>query len=365
MLSVIAPTYKEVDHIEPFARALHQVLVEAGISFELLIVDDDSCDGTEQKAAQLARELPLAFHCRVGERRDLSESVLDCIDLACNDMVVVMHCDPRLPAEIPELIKPIQSGGADLVIGSRSVAGGSFDRSGSFWRFSQTRFATLLAKPLVSCADPMSGFFALNRLALPKRADLHPVGGKIALEIMVRAESSRVLEVPIHSVDRVEEAMSLTEQFDYLRHLRRLYLHRFPGPAELVNFVAVGASGFIIDVTFYYLLQLLGIEHRMARAISFWPAVTSNWFLNRTTTFSYRGVRPRLRQWAEFAISCLIGFCVSWGSYFVLTTFIDFFDRYRLLALLLGAAMGTVFNFTIASLYVYSAKRTDNLSDAK
>jgi len=365
MLSVIVPTYKEVDNIESLARTLHEVLTQADISYELLIVDDDSGDGIEAKVAELTGELPISFHCRTGGRRDLSESVLDGIAMACNDLVVVMDADLSHPAAaIPELIRPIQSGHADMVIGSRYVEGGSFDRRWDFWRFVNSQLATLLVKPLLSCADPMSGFLAVNRRILPQRSELNPIGYKIGLEILVRTNCSNFQEIPIRFSDRDkgDSKMNLLQQFNYLRHLRRLYLYRFPGPAELLHFLAVGSSGFIIDVTAYYLLQLIGIEHRLARALSFWPAVTSNWFLNRNTTFSERARRPRLRQWLEFVFSCMIGFSVSWGSYFTLTTFTDFFDHYRLLALLLGAALGTIFNFTIASLYVYSEKRSDNHS---
>lgn len=363
MLSVIVPTYKDVDKIEALARTLHQVLKQADISYELLILDDDSRDGMEQKAAQLAAELPLTFHSR--QRRDRSASVLAGIAMARNDLVVVMDADlSHSPAVIPELIGPIQSGDADMVIGSRYVTGSSFDRRWEFWPYIKSRLAMMLVKPLLACSDPMSGFFALDRLSMPEPSDLKPIGNTVALEIMVRA-ACRIREIPIRFREKGVRKRTLMQPFNYLRHLRRLYLYRYPGPAELFHFLAVGGSGFIIDVTVYYLLQLLGVEHRLARAISFWPAVTSNWFLNRTTTFSERGRRPRLRQWLEFVVSCLIGFSVSWGSYFILTTFTEFFDQYRLLALLLGAAVGAVFNFTAASLFVYSEKRTDNRSASK
>jgi dolichol-phosphate mannosyltransferase len=93
--------------------------------------------------------------------------------------------------------------------------------------------------------------------------------------------------------------------------------------------------------------------------MSFWPAVTSNWILNRTTTFSERIRRPRFQQWAEFVASSLFGFTVNWGSYYLLTTHIDFFNDFRLLALLLGVTMGATFNFFAASLFVYSETRAN------
>jgi putative flippase GtrA len=55
----------------------------------------------------------------------------------------------------------------------------------------------------------------------------------------------------------------------------------------------------------------------------------------------------------------MFGFSVNWGSYFLFTSHVEFFDRYRLLALLLGVGMGAMFNFFASSLFVYSEKRAN------
>ncbi len=119
----------------------------------------------------------------------------------------------------------------------------------------------------------------------------------------------------------------------------------------------MGTSGFVVDVSFYYLFQLFGLPHELARALSFWPAVSWNWAMNRTTTFSERVRRPRVKQWIEFAMLSLLGFCFSWGTYVTLTANVGFFDRYRLLALICGVGVASVLNFTASTLFVYSDKR--------
>ncbi len=168
-------------------------------------------------------------------------------------------------------------------------------------------------------------------------------------------------EVAIQFKDRAvgTSKMNFAQQWKYLRHLRRLYLHRFKGWAEFVHYGAVGASGFIVDVVFYYLLQFIGFEHQIARAISFWPAVSWNWVLNRVTTFSERQRRPKAKQWFEFVVISLIGFSVNWGIYFVLTSKVPFFDSYRLIALIVGIGCASLFNFTASTLFVYSEKRAN------
>ena len=245
------------------------------------------------------------------------------------------------------------------VVGSRYVPGGSFDRDWSLFRFLNSHVATLITKPLVSCQDPMSGFFALNRSRIGDYDRLNPIGYKIGLELMVRGSFSRVVEVPIRFVDREigESKLNLGQQIKFLRHLRRLYTARFGTIGEFLSYGLVGASGFLVDLTFYYLFQLLGAPHQLARALSFWPAVSWNWLLNRITTFGERKRRPHGKQWLEFVLASLLGFSINWGVYFLLTTHVPFFDDYRLIALIMGVVVASVFNFVMSSLYVYNEKR--------
>ena len=89
-----------------------------------------------------------------------------------------------------------------------------------------SRIATLLAAPLVTCSDPMAGFFAVDRRALPDPTTLRPVGYKIGLELMVRG-GLRVREVPISFDERRDGRSKLgwRQRLAYLRHLGRLYVH--------------------------------------------------------------------------------------------------------------------------------------------
>lgn len=132
---------------------------------------------------------------------------------------------------------------------------------------------------------------------------------------------------------------------------------------EFLHFGIVGLGGLLVDITFYYLLQYLSLPHLHARALSFWPAVTTNWLLYRVSTFGERKKRKMLQQWLEFMGTCIIGFCLSWGTYYLLTIFLPsvgftFFDQYRFVALFPGMALASVFNYTASTLFVYSDKRS-------
>lgn len=353
-VSVIAPTYREAANIPPLVERVDAALSSHGIEWELLLVDDESDDGSEAIVEDLSRRLPVRMEVRRGLRRDLSLAVLHGIRNSRFDRLVVMDADlSHAPESIVDLLGALD-GDCDMVVGSRYAPGGAVDRVWSLWRFLNSRLATLLTQPLVSCADPMSGFFAVDRRALPALETLRPIGYKIGLELMVRG-GLRVTEAPIGFRDRDQGAskMNWRRRLEFLRHLVRLYNARFDGPARVLLFGLVGASGFVVDVACYLVLGWAGVEHRLARFLSFWPAVTWNWLGNRRVTFRGRPRRPRVRQWARFVTASLVGLAANVGSYTALTSLFDVFDRHRLLAFLIGVGLGGGFNFLLSNLYVY------------
>jgi dolichol-phosphate mannosyltransferase len=364
MLSIVVPTYKEAENLpllaEQIDARLRQGGAEKSIEYELLIVDDMSPDDTVQICENLAQRFPLKLLRPEGRPRDLSLSVIDGISAAAHSIVLVMDADLSHPPEkILEMLGVIDGKSEAFAIGSRYIGGGSFDRDWSLWRFLNSHVATLMARPLVKCSDPMSGFFMFNKEQLGDLTRLKPIGYKIGLEIMVRGNFTVITEIPIGFKDRELGAskMNFDQQWKYLRHLRRLYLHRYKGWAEFVHFGIVGTSGLVVDLAFYYLFQFFGASHTTARGFSFWPAVSWNWALNRKTTFGDRERRPKAKQWFEFVASSLVGFTFNWGIYVTLTNSFAFFDRYRLLALIVGVASASIFNFAASTLFVYNDKR--------
>lgn len=360
-VSIVVPTFREAANLPALAERVHAALAGIAVDWELLLADDDSDDGSEAVVAELARRWPIRIEIRRDPPRDLSRSVLFGIRHARFDRIVVMDADLSHPPErIVELLRTLD-GDCDMALGSRYAPGGAVDRAWSPWRLLGSRMATLLVRPLVGCSDPMSGFFAIDRHAIPNPSTLRPIGFKIALELMVRGRL-RVKEVPIGFRDRGRGKSKLgqRQQIEFLRHLCRLYLFRHGGPVRLVCFTLVGASGLVIDLACYLAFQWVGVEHRLARFLSFWPAVTWNWLLNRDVTFRGRAPEAPVRQWAKFVAGSLAGFVVNVGSYATLTSFVGFFDRYRLLAFLIGVGLGGLVNFVLATLYVYRRPAVSN-----
>ena len=115
----------------------------------------------------------------------------------------------------------------------------------------------------------------------------------------------------------------------------------------------VGFGGFLIDISIYLLLIAVGSDHRLARFVSFWPAVSWNWIANRVFTFEERPRRPRVRQWAEFTSASIAGLVVNVGGYIALTNFSEFFDQRRIIALIVGVLLGSAVNFLASTALVY------------
>ncbi len=228
MISIVVPTYREADNLSLLAHAVDAALLDFEDGYELLFVDDDSQDGSEEIAAELSRRFPARILVRKGER-GLASAVIEGIRASSGDIIVVMDGDLSHPPEvIPIMVQRLRSSESDFVLGSRYVEGGSVDEAWSGFRKLNSAVASLLVRPLCQLKDPMSGFFALRRADMPDLGRLSPIGYKIALELVVKGDFRKTTEVPIHFAERRygESKLSLKEQLSFIRHLRRLYAYR-------------------------------------------------------------------------------------------------------------------------------------------
>jgi dolichol-phosphate mannosyltransferase len=226
-VSIVVPTFREAESLPALIDRVARLRQEAGLSLELLIVDDDSQDGTEALIA--ARSEPWLELFVRREDRGLSQAVLFGLARARGQSLVVMDADSSHPPEvIPEMLAALHEG-ADFVLGSRYVAGGTTAEGWGLFRYLNSKVATYLARPLTSVTDPMSGFFALPREVFARAENPSPLGYKIGLELIVRCHCRQVREIPIHFSNREhgESKLTVHQQLLYLRHLARLYRFRF------------------------------------------------------------------------------------------------------------------------------------------
>jgi dolichol-phosphate mannosyltransferase len=227
-VTVVVPTYNERENLAPLARRVFTALDPQRA--ELLIVDDDSPDGTAAAVATLAGSYPIRGLVRCGQR-GLATAVITGLRAARGEIAVVMDADLSHPPEsIPALLEVLRDPRVQMAVGSRFVPGGEVDLHWPWFRRLNSLAGRLLARPLTPVRDMMSGFFAVRRAEL-RLDELHPIGYKIALELIVRHGWRNVVEVPITFADRAagRTKLNAAEQMRYLRHLGRLYTFRLLG----------------------------------------------------------------------------------------------------------------------------------------
>lgn len=228
VISIVVPTYQEAENLPHLTKTIADALAGHEWPYEIIFVDDDSRDGSEQICDELAKSEPVRIVVRKGER-GLATAVIDGIEVALGDIVVVMDADLSHPASaIPGMVKRLQTGRSDFVLGSRYVNGGTIHGKWGLFRKLNSAIPSVVSRPLCPLRDPMSGFFAIHRADMPGRNRLSPLGYKIALEIFVKGHFRRPSEVPIHFADRQfgESKLTLKEQLNFLRHLGRLYKYK-------------------------------------------------------------------------------------------------------------------------------------------
>lgn len=228
-VSVIVPTYCEGPNLTVLVSRVSNAFRQTGLFGEILIVDDNSPDDTAAVCAKLADQHPVRLIVRKNER-GLSSAVLHGFNNARGEILVVMDADLSHPPEaVPEMIKTLCQPNVDFVVGSRYVPGGQTDAAWGFFRWLNSKVATLLARPLTNISDPMAGFFAIRRDTYRAADRLDPIGYKIGLELLVKAQCKGVREIPIHFRDRLhgESKLNFREQVNYLRHLVRLMRYKF------------------------------------------------------------------------------------------------------------------------------------------
>jgi dolichol-phosphate mannosyltransferase len=229
--SMIIPTYNEAGGIERLIAALTDQFRAHGLDGEIIVVDDNSPDGTGAIVDGLAARYPVRCLHRPG-KLGLSSGVIDGWHFARPDSEALGAMDADFSHDVkivPRMVKALAEDGYGLAIGSRYVPGGGIEN----WplrRKITSLVAIALAKPLTPIRDITSGFLLVRRDALAG-VELDPIGFKIGLEVIAKAHYGRALEVPYVFTDRVagESKLNQNEILNYLRQLRRIYALKVGG----------------------------------------------------------------------------------------------------------------------------------------
>jgi len=323
-LSLVIPTYNEAKNVATLLGQLEALLTPAlGTAFELIVVDDDSPDGTGALVEELLPAHPRVRLIRRRGERGLSTAVIRGWQVARGEVLGVMDADLQHPVEVNLALLAEIERGADLAVASRHVVGGGV----SDWsaarrvlsRGAQLLGLLILPGVLGRLTDPMSGYFMLRRSAL-EGVTLSPLGYKILIEVVARGRVRWIGEAGYVFRERTAGESKVTRSlyFQYLRHLIRLRWATLP-ESRLFRFCVVGGTGVIVDMALLFLLsdpKMLGLGLTRSKILAAETAILTNFLLNDRWTFGdlarqSPGAKSKLRRFLGYNLICSAGVALN------------------------------------------------------
>jgi dolichol-phosphate mannosyltransferase len=310
-LGVIIPTFKEAPNVAPLLAKLEAAL--AGVTWQAIFVDDDSPDGTAAAVKAIAAVDPrvICLH-RIG-RRGLAGAVIEGAMASAAPYVAVIDGDLQHDETLlPQMLRALQDGRADVVVGSRYLAeAGSGASALGARREAGSRLANWLGRFVLRAevTDPMSGFFMIRREMVEAVApSLTTSGFKVLFDILASQKAPpRYLELPYEFRARHAGDSKLDNGvvIQYLGLLAAKFTRDLISP-RFIMFAVVGASG--VGVHLLILRSLLHLGFAPAQLAAALGAMTSNYLINNAVT--YRDRRKRglalITGYLKFVVLCSV-----------------------------------------------------------
>ena len=357
-LTLVIPTLNERDNIRPLVHLLDAAL--EAVSWEVIFVDDDSPDGTAERIREIGRR-DRRVRClqRLG-RRGLTTACIEGALAASATYIAVMDADMQHDENLlPQMLAMLKSDSADLVVGSRYVAGGGIGELDAA-RANMSAFATRLSRIICKAeiADPMSGFFMLRRDVLEGALRrLSGQGFKILLDILASSPRSlRIRELPYNFRERQhgESKLDTLVAWEYMM----LIVDKLIGhivPVRFALFAFVGGIGLLIHMSILWLgLTVAGGAFNLAQTSATILAMTANFFINNLFTYRDRRLRGLavLRGLFTFYAICSLGAVANVG----IAGYVFSRNEVWWLAGLAGIVVGSVWNYAISSVFTWKQK---------
>jgi dolichol-phosphate mannosyltransferase len=288
LISVVVPTYNEAANISMMYDGLARAL--AGRSWELVVVDDDSPDGTADAVRGLGRRHDNVRCIQRVQERGLASAVHWGVQAAHGEVVVVMDGDlQHEPALIPQMLDALQKG-HDIVSGSRFLEGAEAEGLSPGLRRRLSGWGNRLTNRFLGKAlsDPLTGFFATSRRLFLESIPLMQADGfKVFFDLVYHNPNVAVRELPFefrhrrHGESKLELYVLWLLACDIVSKLSRGTL-----PPRLVSFVGVGLIGSIFHFSVLYICLGLGAVFWLAQATATVVAMVFNFTINNLLTYS-------------------------------------------------------------------------------
>jgi dolichol-phosphate mannosyltransferase len=360
ILSVIVPTYREATNVPVLFERLKIVL--ADLVWEMIVVDDNSPDGTYAIASSLAAQDTRMRCIRRVNRLGLAGAVIEGALSSSAPYIAVIDGDLQHDeAILPDMYKALAQGGADMAIGTR-VSEETTERGLSPARQKLSDAGAYFFKRISgsNVSDPMSGFFMIRRQIVEDIAPkLSADGFKILADILLSAPRGlRIVETPYVFRKRRagESKLSALVAMDFLG----LVVHHASAgilPVRFAIFASVGAFGVLVNLAALKLFLEAGLfaDFETNQLLATLVATISNFALNNQITYR----EYRFRGWSMLGGLCLFALVCSVGVIVNIDIAAWLFDFQQVwwVAGFAGALLSVVWNYAVSTSFVWRRRR--------
>lgn len=348
-ISIIIPTLNERENIKELIERIQKTL--NNIEFEIIFVDDGSNDGTIDIINEIRKKYKNIVLLERKKRLGLGSAFMDGLKIAKGKYIVLMDADLQHPPELLiELYNRIKEG-YDLVIASRYVKGGKIEGWNVYRKFISS-FAILLSHLMLpetkNIKDTMSGYFIIKRNLLEKFNVTDPYEYKVLLDILVKVNPKKVLEIPYTFSSRKHGKSKLNKRvlFSYINQIIKLFNWK-----QFIRFNIVGLSGVFINLLslyFFYAFLPFYISSLLAIIIS----ILWNFIWNDIWVFrEYRNKSLLERFFLFFSSRALISKPLQ---YFLSIFFFYILNLNYIISQILGIIISSIVNWFLTKNMIYS-----------
>ncbi len=360
LITVIVPTFNEVENIENFVINIRKVL--SPYEFQILFVDDNSTDGTIEKINKfksISDDVDLIV--RIG-RRGLSGACIEGIHAANSTYIAVIDCDLQHDEKL--LVKMLdnfkENNDLDLIIGSRYVDKGESKNGFSFIRDFGSKIAVKITKKIlkINVNDPMSGFFMAKKSSIQSSLQkLQPNGFKILVDILATCKGNLIIKELGYEFKKRQLGQSKMSFTVVLELIGLLVSHFTYGLISMRFFLFgfVGSSGIFVQLfSTYFFLKIISFSFFYSQLFSILIAMTSNYFLNNLITFKDHSLigKSFLHGLFSFYIICSIG---AFANIAIAEKLFNSSGIWYL-ASFSGAMVGALWNFIFSSIFTWKTR---------
>lgn len=326
---IILPTYNERENIVLMIRALQEQFRVIPHDMHILVVDDNSPDGTADAVRAEAPAWP-NVHLITGTKQGLGAAYIRGMNHAINelraDAVMQMDSDfSHNPKDVPRLIAELDAG-ADFVIGSRYVPGGKIPDEWSFFRRMNSKWGNIFARYIAGMykvKDCTAGFRAIRSPFINKiDPDTLKVKGYAFLTSLLHEailNRAVVREIPVEYIERTRGETKLGFS-DIIEFMVNAWWIRLERSRTFLKFAAVGTGGVVVNLGSFTVLMNMGLNKFLASPIAIEVSIVSNFLFNNYWTFSQRDMSDKIHiRGLKFNAVSFAALAVSYSTFLFLS----------------------------------------------